>query len=80
MRHGSAAPPIAAADGWIPLTAAGLGTAPSTGASLPLMRCLSITGLLGWLLNRLPPCCGRFASAEVLDAAYRQRLRRWRER
>jgi hypothetical protein len=44
------------------------------------MRCLSITGLLGWLLNRLPPCCGRFASAEVLDAAYRQRLRRWRER
>jgi hypothetical protein len=39
-----------------------------------------VADVLAWLLNRLPPCCGRFASAAVLDAAYRQRLRRWRER
>ncbi len=66
MRQGSAAPPIAVVDGGFSLTAAGLGTAPSTSASLQLMRWLSITGLLGWLLNRLPPCCGRFISTAVV--------------
>jgi hypothetical protein len=44
------------------------------------MRCLSIKGFLGWLLNRLPPWCGRFASRSVRDAAYRPRLRCWRQR
>jgi hypothetical protein len=40
----------------------------------------SITGPLAWLLNRLPPFCWRFAPPAVREAAYRQRLRQWRER
>jgi len=39
-----------------------------------------VADVLAWLLNRLPPCCGRIAPRSVRDAAYRQRLRRWRER
>lgn len=36
----------------------------------------SLLRAMGWLLNRLPPWCLRWAPRALQQAAYRQRLRR----